>query len=255
MSTASEINTAPQRDWRLNSLRFTFFSDTPLTVAGSALFDGFFGLSADAETHRKAEFLSEFTAEKGQVVYQTIIAGPKVDFLASIGLSPEVVQSGFPVLPQEGNFEARFSEAAKNLVAEERTHITRVAVGAHFVHLVSDKEEGYQSIARLIPGIRLDPSCSDFQYRINRPRFVSCAGQEMHINRLSTWGCLSMQIGVGVSGGVSSHSTIGSAVSVVTDINSVPSQNLSKFANDVRASVIENIFKLSREIAQNGDVS
>jgi hypothetical protein len=118
MSTMLETNSSYSRNWRLNSLRFTFFSDTPLTVSGATLFEEFFGLSPDAETHRKAEFLSEFTTEKGSIVYQTIIAGPKVDFVVNVGISPDVVRSGFPILPQEGNFESRFAAAATNLIAK-----------------------------------------------------------------------------------------------------------------------------------------
>jgi hypothetical protein len=225
----------------------------PLTVSGSALFEEFFGLTPDAETNRKAEFLSEFTAEKGSVIYQTIIAGPKVDFIVNVSLSPEIVRSGFPVLPQEGNFESRFSEAAKSLVAKEQAHIVRVAIGAHYVQLVASKEEGYQQLAAKIPGIRLDGDSSDFQYRINRPRTISCAGQQVLFNRLSTWGCMSIKIGVEVAGGMSSHSIIGSAVSANTDINTAPSVDMSKFGEDVKKNVIETLFKLSREIPETGD--
>ena len=166
MSITPQKTSSYSQNWRLSSLRFTFFSDTPLTVSGSTLFEEFFGLTPDAETHRKAEFLSEFTTEKGSVVYQTIIAGPKVDFVVSVGLSPEIVRSGFPVLPQEGNFESRFSEAATNLVTKGQAHIVRVATGAHHVQLVANKEEGYQHLATKILGIRLDADSSDFLYRI-----------------------------------------------------------------------------------------
>jgi len=67
MNEARQINNPITSLWGLNSLRFTLFSDTPLGIGGSVLFEKFFKLTPDAETHRKAEFLSEFTAEKASV--------------------------------------------------------------------------------------------------------------------------------------------------------------------------------------------
>ena len=254
MSNSIPRNTSDLRNWGLNSLRFTFFSDTPQQVAGADLFGDFFGLSPDAETHRRAEFLSEFSAEKGAVIYQTIIAGPKVDFVVSVGLSPEIAQTGFPVLPPEGNFERRFSEVAQNLITKAKPNITRIALGAHYVHLVPDKEVGYSILTEYVAGLRLDSTCSDFQYRINRPRTVSCAGEDIRFNRLSTWGCLSLKLGV-VTGGMSSHSTIGSAVSVITDVSSVPELNFSGLRADVKTSATSQLFALTQEIPQVGDVA
>ena len=255
MNSATPTNASSPRNWPLRSLRFTFFSDTPLQVPGAALFEEFFSLTPDAETHRRAEFLSEFSAEKGPVIYQAIVAGPKVDFLVSIGLSPETVQAGFPILPLEGNFESRFSEAATNLVAREQQRITRIALGAHYVCLVADKQEGYRILSEYVVGIRLDDTCSDFQYRINRPRNVSCAGQDVQFNRLSTWSCLVLKLGVQVPGGVSSQSTIGLAVSVTTDVNTVPELDFSTLSAQAKANAVNQLFDLTREIPQRGDVS
>lgn len=240
--------------WGLRSLRFTFFSDTPLQVPGSTLFEEFFGLTPDAETHRRAEFLSEFSAEKGSVVYQAIIAGPKADFLVSIGISPETAQAGFPVLPPEGNFESRFSESGVKLVTREQPRITRIALGAHYVHLVSDKQQGYQILKEYIAGIRLDDTSTDFQYRINRPRSVSCEGQDVRFNRLCIWNCLQLKLNFQVSGGVTGQSTICSAVSVTTDINTFPEQDFSALSPQAKKVAVSQLFELTREIPRRGDV-
>ena len=231
------------------------YASSPLAVPGATLFEDFFGLTADAETHRKAEFLSEFRTEKASVVYQTTIAGPKVDFQVAAEFSPEGVQSGFPVLPEAGDFESRFSESARALVEGERMEVNRVAVGAHFVQLVTDKNEGYQRLSQLIPGIRLDASCSDFQYRINRPKAVPYGDQEVHFNRLSTWGCISLRLDISVPGGMGSQAQIGSVVSVNTDVNTIVEQSFSRFPKVVRMGIIERLFLLSKEIPQNGDLS
>lgn len=250
MSDALQATSASSPGRRLSSLRFTFFSES-LTTEGSALFEDFFGMTPDAETRRKAEFLSEFTAEKGSVIRQTIIAGPKVDFLVSVTLA-EAIQTGFPILPQEGDFETRFVDSAKRLVAKE-ARIVRVAIGAHYLQSVANKDRGYELLVGYLPGTRLDASCSDFQYRINRPRSVVCAGQEVRFNRLSTWSCLSASVGVEV-GGMSGHATTSFAVSVLTDVSTVSEQNYSNFPDEVKASVIETLFQLSQEIAEKGDV-
>jgi hypothetical protein len=250
MSEGLPTNSESLANWRLSSLRFTLFSDAP-KAEGSGLFEDFFEITPDAETHRKAEFLSEFAAQKGSVVYQTIIAGPKVDFLVSVALT-DAMQTGFPMLPQEGEFERQFQLSATRLVAKR--NIVRVAVGAHYVQPVANKDKGYELLVEYLPGIRLDASSSDFQYRINRPRSIVCAGQEVRLNRLSTWSCLSVKVGVEV-GGMSSPEVISSAVSVLTDVSTVPEQNYSNFTEQVKASVTGTLFQFSKEIAQKGDIA
>ena len=75
----------------------------------------------------------------------------------------------------------------------------------------------------------------------------------MVFNRLSTWGCLSIKVGIEVAGGVSSQSTVGPAVSVNTDINTALSVDVSNLSEGLKKGVIEKLFELSREIPEKGD--
>jgi hypothetical protein len=252
MSTIA--NTVSARQWRLNSLRFTYFLDVPVGAVGTKLFEDFFELKCDEETHRSAEFLSQYSTQKGSVVYQAVIVGPKVDFIAQVQLTQEIIESGFPVLPEEGNFPDRFLEAAKRLTKNEARRIQRIAVGAHHVLRVDSKDQGYSILSQYLSGFKLDSNSSDFQYRINRARSVPFNGQNVEINRLATWACLAMTFGMNLQNGKQIPPKIGNAVSVNTDVNTAPAEIFCDLQQDVRESVIGKLFDFTAEIPKLGDV-
>ena len=242
----------PKPQWRIANLRFTAFaSEMPFPATRGELFQDFFGFTHDEETDRKREFMSEFSSVKGGVLYQTTISGPKIDFTVSPALSPIEVPDGMPSLPQEGNFEAIFSDAAKRLI-KKMPRFARLAAGAHFILPSAGKEEGYRAMQIFLPTIKIDPvGSSDFQYRINRRRNLSLQEKSVSINRLVTWGCLGFKLQM--MGNTSTH--VGDAVSAMTDVNTDPSFDISSFTSEVQLTIIETLFNYSRELAEKGDVA
>ena len=70
---------------------------------------------------------------------------------------------------------------------QECPPISRLALGAILANPVSNRQEGYEKIAPMIPAIQIDPkNSSDLVYQINRPR-QSKASPNITINRLCKW--------------------------------------------------------------------
>ena len=239
--------------WRVANLRLTAFaSQIPFPADGAELFQDFFTFTPDEETRRKGEFMSEFSSGKAGVLYQTVIAGSKIDFIATAGFSTTEVPNEMPTLPVEGNFETMFCEAAERLVSKI-PGFARLAVGAHFLLPVESKVAGYTKMAELLPTIKIDPKgSSDFQYRINRRLAMELDGKQVWINRLVTWGCLGFQLQiVGSSAGAS---RVGDAVSAITDVNTEPNADFSTLAPAHQQTIIKGLFSNSRDLVEKGDV-
>lgn len=240
--------------WRIANIRFTAFLDEMPAVKGDQLFQDFFGISPEAETHKRAEFLSEFSTARGPVLYQVSLAGPKIDFIATAGVALPDIPSELPALPAEGNFEQTFRNGAKRL-AEQVSELRRVAVGEHFILSAKSKEDAYALMAKFLPDVRIDTaSSSDFLYRINRPRNFDAGGKSIAINRLSQWSCMRLQIRI-EAGSATGKTNIGDAVSLTTDINTVPEADFSNLSAESKIELIGNIFDFSRELAEKGDVA
>lgn len=241
----------PQQ-WRMANLRFTaFVSQIPFPVDGEELFQSFFGFTHDTETRRKGEFMSEFSSEKGGVLYQTTISGPKIDFTVSPGFALAEVPDEMPSLPTEGHFEASFNEAANRLL-EIIPALVRLAVGGHFIFPAADKETGYTLLGKFLPTVKIDPiGSSDFQYRINRRREIELGERKVTINRLVTWGCLGFNVQVMGS----SASRASDSVSAITDVNTDPSTDVPSFSTEDRKLIVSSLFSFSRELAEKGDLT
>ena len=244
--TATRNNTLIQDKWGLHSLRFGYFNKTVGEIGGEELFENFFGFSADAVTKRKADFLSEFTTQKGHVTYQTIIAGLKVDFLVNIGFSDDHAE-GIPTLPSEENFEDFFKTSAKALITKDKNKINRIAIGVHYMIPASSHSDGYSKLQKILPSIDLSGDCRDFQFRINRPR----TELPISINRVSTWGCLVLKMGI-TTDGQNLIKELGQAVSLKTDINTVSESDFSTLTEEEKISTLEKLFDYSKEISLEG---
>jgi hypothetical protein len=232
--------------WGIHSLRFTYFKKSVTPTDGEDIFESFFHFTPDAVTKRKAEFLSEFSTQKGGISYQTIIAGPKVDFVVNVGVSDQQSDE-IPTLPTESNFEELFRQSADKLVSKEGSEICRIAIGAHYVIPVDNGPDGYSKLQEYLPNIDLTDNCKDFQLRMNRPRTEN----SITINRLSTWNCMALQIGI-ITNGQNHTSQVGFAVSLQTDINTDSTTDFSDLSEFERTATLSKLFSYSKEISQTG---
>lgn len=255
--SATSAAQAPVSCWRIAQLRFTAFSSGGHSSKGDALFHAFFDFPPDAETMRKAEFLSEFTATKGAVLYQLIVAGPKWDFIVSASPPEDGIATEIPALPDEGDYESQFRASAIKLI-EGSPKIIRVAVGEQFLIPQPSREVAYAKMATFLPSVKIDPEgSSDFIYRINRARKLTLDNIDVTINRLSNWGCIKMEryhFQLPPTENNEQPRKIGEAVSLTTDINTSPLFQFSALSNEAKKKVIEVLFDYSKELADKGDI-
>lgn len=139
----------------------------------------------------------------------------------------------------------------------EQYHPTnRLAFGAILTKSVSDRKEGYEKIAPLIPSVKLDPhNSSDFFYQINRPR-ISTIIPSVKINRLCKWSVVQfgvIQIEVNLENPTSRIVPEQSlqACRLELDINTSPE---NKDQIDHPEKIFQEMVDWGNEISEEGDV-
>lgn len=134
--------------------------------------------------------------------------------------------------------------------------LNRLALGATLAKLVSNRQEGYEEIALLIPSVKLDPqNSSDFFYQINRPR-LSATDDSIKINRLCKWSVLqfrAIQIEVNLENPTSRIVPEQSrhACRLEMDINTSPD---NKEILDHPDAIFHEMISLGNEISEEGDI-
>ncbi len=161
-------------------------------------------------------------------------------------------------LPQLGPMSAELSQWRPSMLRwlEGAPALRRVAFGAVLRHEVPDKEAGYLYLGSLLNAVKLDPTASDFLYRINRPR-KSQSHPEVSINRLTTWSVITQaRFGirlVGLHAGPLDVERYGLACRLELDINTA-----AEFTGTFQPNELPGIFKelvdLGTEIAEGGDI-
>lgn len=134
--------------------------------------------------------------------------------------------------------------------------MNRLALGAILTKPVSNRREGYEKIAPLIPSVKLDPqNSSDFFYQINRPR-ISATVPDIKINRLCKWSVLQVgviQIEVNLENPTSRIVPEQSlhACRLELDINTSPE---NKESLERPHEIFEEMITWGNEISEKGDV-
>lgn len=71
--------------------------------------------------------------------------------------------------------------------------VTRVAFGAVLLYPVADHVEAYQTLAKLLPKVEIDPSSREFLYQINIP-MPSRLVPDLEINTIRRWSAMAMHV-------------------------------------------------------------
>ena len=161
---------------------------------------------------------------------------------------------------------ARFADAlalASELFSPWLDHcpiLKRLAFGAVINMPVKDRVEGYQTISRFLPAIKLDcENSSDFTYTINRPRLTTTGIRGLNLNRVTRWAVIRGGIGWKTNAPDGTPAALPPATEfhacrVEIDINTaVEYPNLLQIT-DLKL-LFPELLKLAEEIALNGDIS
>ena len=240
-------------EWQFSQIRFTAFSADPKTDL-EGTFEAFFGFAPESRSTQKAQFLTEVSARRDNVVYRVLAAGPKIDITvdaaaAEAGVAPPAL----PMLPLPQETRETFVVSSSNIL-ERLREVRRLAVGEHRLLPVNSRVEAYKRMATFLPGVSLDPEGStDFFYQINRPRKYRVGNQDVKINRLSHWLGIVLSVTV-TAGNISQTTPVADAISLTTDVNSAVEIDVSTFNTGEHRHLVETLFAFSSEIAEKGDI-
>lgn len=93
-----------------------------------------------------------------------------------------------PTLGEIEETHNSFRDAFYNWLEGGNISIRRFALGSINNRSCSDHAEAYNFLDSKLPFVQLDPNSFDFNYQINRPRFIQTSfNSEFKINRLSKW--------------------------------------------------------------------
>jgi hypothetical protein len=161
----------------------------------------------------------------------------------------------FPVI---GKFSQAISNFRNVLSKVFRSSIfpsvQRLAFGTTLLIPVESREVGYKKLNTFLkPNVSIDEKeCSDFFYRINRPRSSAIIGSK--VNRLCTWSVLLRVLsvfGMGGTGAKPLSESKNCAILLEMDVNTDETYP-SVFSNP--SEVFDELIKMAEEIAVKGDI-
>jgi hypothetical protein len=138
--------------------------------------------------------------------------------------------------------------------------LRRIAFGANLYCEVPDQPVAYQTLASLLPTLRIDVgNSSDLLYRINRPRPAATGVSGLMINRISTWSAVlfqQLQLQVGVASGAAITRRVGEGshfCHLELDINTSPDFP-SDLPRERLAEIYRELVGIAIGISEGGDV-
>lgn len=132
----------------------------------------------------------------------------------------------------------------------------RLAYGGVLLLPAESVSAAYDRLSGFLPSLKLDPDSRDLLYRINRPRASkSLPGLEAGINRLTTWGVVTLKsLLITLPANTLSSQEGGSAIRLEFDMNTAPTRTDPLPAEGMGAIVTE-LAELAIESATQGDIS
>lgn len=179
------------------------------------------------------------------------------------------IESPMPVLGSEytgwhtlGLFQDALTEFANTskVILDNAAfpQIKRMAFGTILLFSVKSREEGYNHLGKLLPGVKIDSKgSSDFSYTINRPRLIDIGEINLKINRLSKWFVqellnLKMRFAPGDVGATAERSGYFVLRSEI-DISSDAIRELA-IPKEILGNLFDNMVKFGIELSESGDV-
>lgn len=247
--------------WQVETLRLTAFSTALPDLSSIKWWETVTGEPSETKTlQQRTGRLQETGRIKGGFCNLSLECQPqRIDWLFSPIVKDDQELKSFPTFVSLPDGLKIYEEMLLPWIAQCPT-LNRVAFGAALTQPVENRRAGYQTLAKLLPAVELDPEgSSDFSYQINRPRVSKSGVQNLRINRLSRWGVVRLSgIMVQVTAGqptarVFESSQEVNACRVELDINTSP-QFQGTFPSETLASLVKELMDLGIEIASNGDI-
>jgi hypothetical protein len=206
--------------WRADALRVSAFPTPDAVITPDAWWKDLLGAEAEVETLRKGRLVRQEQGEAlGGLLRLTVQPG-RIDW--SLGPKPP------PQPPEDFPSVGTFTESLPRLVdlvsrwTPSCPTLGRFAFGVNASMPAASQEEAYGVLDALLPAVEVDPSTTDFQYRVNRPRNSRLNIEGLRVNRLSTWAAMRMEVMALTGGSQPFRAAPTFAVRAELDINTAP---------------------------------
>jgi hypothetical protein len=246
--------------WQVSRLRVTAFPSPSAKIAEPKWWGELLGSEPDSRNLRPSmgEIIEQGPFDKG--VLSLNVSPLRIDWKLEMVMDLQLEEASMPSLgsyPEVGDKFCKLMVEWLSLASVPA--IQRLAFGAILQQPVNGREAGYRLLSRYLPAVDLTSESRDFLYQINRPRKSKVPSMTTYeINRLTKWGCASLQRGlIQHQGGVAKSSTLGEptyACILELDI-STPTEFKGELPQRVIAQVLREQYEFGKEIASSGDMA
>ena len=142
---------------------------------------------------------------------------------------------------------------------EKSPPLNRLAFGAILLSPAESVPEAYRALDKLLPSVDIDPDRTrDLIYRINRRRSSRCGIEGLEVNRLSTWGAVTVstvEVELSIEGSkkVRQSQTSQYACRLEIDINTALGFG-GELDKAILPALFDELVDLGSEIITEGDI-
>jgi len=252
---AVEGNESPGVAWQAETLRLTAFpferlSDKP------GWWKEIIGEEPESRIVRPRQqgLQEEGDFDRGRL---RVIAQPaRIDWLFTVREKGDESEGPFDTLGPLALAVQVFQPPIDRWLREFAPEIKRLGFGAILLAEVPSRADGYGTLQRFLPSVRLEEDSSDFIYQINRKRPTTTGIDGLEINRLSKWSVMLRTDMVLSFQGIAATQMPGPvhhALRLELDINTA-AEFVGPLPHDRLGDIFSELQEMAEEIAARGDV-
>lgn len=243
-------------DWQTEALRLTAFTVEPIGPGNVGWWEALVGETPTVSQTRPRE---RVVTEQGPFSGGSLsvdVSTSRMDW--RFGVDPSEPPPGFQSL---GPYETQRDEF-RDLMhkwLKKSAPLNRLAFGAVLLSPATSLPGAYEALATFLHSVKIDPhSTRDLIYRINRRRPCRCGIEGLEINRMSTWGAISLstielELSSEGSKEVRQVGTSHYACRLEIDINTAP-EFKGELDRGALPALFDELVDLGSEIATEGDI-
>lgn len=243
-------------EWRVLHHQATVFWEEPQVATDQEWWQEATG-GGEFETTRKGLVRTDAGEHEGRQV-QLTVSPIRADWIAFPVINME---SEAPLVnpPTLGTFEESCLVLDAIVIPwlESCPSIVRLSSVTKLAHFTPTREDSYAILDRCLPDVIVDPTASEFQFKINRKRESTTGIEQLVINRLCTWSSVKLELTLKLvnAQNLSQQHSIKqefTGAMLEADINTTPEFS-SPLPQDRLAEIWHELASLTAGVIANGD--
>jgi hypothetical protein len=257
MVTGVEVGLKPNV-WRPTQLQLLLFPTSPPSMMHHEWWQGVMQDTPDETLKKRHEFTQMGTLGDNSVNLTADLV--KLVWTISPRINAEEAPTTIPTLGTFAEAVESFVKLFRDWITNGSPPIKRLGFATSLILPATDHAEAYRFLGEwLDPVVQVDPSSSDFLYRVNRKRLSTSGIADLTINRISIWSAAKFSIAAHViqPGSIETPQTIQLmptqySVMLSLDINSDGERENELPRSELR-QLLEELVRLADEIGTYGD--